>query len=206
MVAGRKIVPLSMPAAQLYSTITSCGPLPDTFAPVGCDTAQLPAAGAAAVPCAWADTLQTPRVAPRIPASINTENTGRDFPPCLKAERDGCPVISMCTPESLRLLRAGAELGCRGALGHHREVALHAGRADDEWMLLADFALGGDQSSFRVGAVVLAVIREHHRGAGIGGRLGDPLLRVDVLIPSRRVAAECAGQGAAGVRDRHRPP
>src|SRR5688572_444489 len=78
MSAGRKIVPLSMPGEQLYSTITSCGPLPDTFAPVGWDTAQLPAAGAAAAACVWAEMLSTPKVATSVPASTSTDTERMD--------------------------------------------------------------------------------------------------------------------------------
>ena len=106
MSAGRKIVPVLIPGEQLYSTITSCGPLPDTFAPVGWDTAQLPWAGAApaapcpgaaaapAVPRPCAETLQTLTVIPSIPTRIHFE----DF------------VILMSTPRSRSRVRSAALL------------------------------------------------------------------------------------------------
>ena len=64
-------------------------------------------------------------------------------------------------------------------------------------MVLADLALGGDQTGFRVGVVVLAVVREEDRGTRIGGGLRDSLLRFDVFVPSRGIRAERAGQCAA---------
>ena len=56
------------------------------------------------------ETLPTPGVALTVHASINADRMGHDFRPRPKTERDDRPVISMCPPELLGLLCAGAQL------------------------------------------------------------------------------------------------
>jgi hypothetical protein len=69
------MVPVLIPGEQLYSTITWCGPLPDTFVSICLDTAQLPAAGAAVLPALWAArSSPPPTVMPSLPARIHLES------------------------------------------------------------------------------------------------------------------------------------
>src|SRR5215831_10991605 len=97
--AGLKMVPFSIPGEQLVSTITVCGPLPDTFAPVGCEAAQAAAVEALpAVPCAAAVTLYAPPAMPSIPTRSHIEDIDLVCWAQRMAERDDRSVIPMCTP------------------------------------------------------------------------------------------------------------
>ena len=88
----------------------------------GFDTAQLPAAGAAAAPCACAESAPAPVVTASTPATSAAVEMNPASRPCREAGREGCVLILMCTPESGRerrpnlLLRHDGQSDLRGVL------------------------------------------------------------------------------------------